>query len=694
MKPEIKSHKAMRIFLISLFSLIILFTLITVMAEGVLADNSFFADHSFDSVTLNLSMSSKLTITKFSSGFIKNIILYYYLVPAHTDDQQVLSLTTYPNQNSELEKSENERNGQQHITYNYLNPQQGQLNYGYNAIVKIKYKPIEISKTIAYPYKFNNDTLNKYLSPTDKIDSNNPAIISLAKKLKDNSTDYFSVVFNTAKWVNSNVKYDLNSVTADVTKNASWVLQNRYGVCDEITVLFMALLRANGIPARFVSGIAFTNSPLFTSSWGFHSWAEVYFPDSGWVPFDVTFGEYGSVDPLRVVFIKSEYAVKPASSYSAQEYDSDIQLSDSNPSVKIINWTERNDNSDLNYNFSLMYDKINSNSKDILFMNITNPSMYYRIILLQMLASSNIKYDNKTYLFYLKPHDSAKFTTMIQPKGEFKNNYQYTIPIVFSINNIETKPKYLKISNSFNNYDASFFNMYKNDFGIRTYSRNSPEVYEKNMPFYVNCTNKEKIFVGDTLNISCSFVPIKNYSSDTNNSFTVCAEKQCNNIYYHGKEFNLSFSKKVSSPGYQSIPISINALSFSKTIYFQGISKPKLIFSDLIYPDNVKFDKEYKINFKFHINNSQIINKCKIEGFINDRTIVNQLIDDAIKEYSFTLPPLNSYILKSGKNTLRLTAQCYDSLGNTYNKTISKTIRMKNLSWWQYIEKFFYNLLS
>ena len=63
------------------------------------------------------------------------------------------------------------------------------------------------------------------------------------------------------------------------------------------------MLRAVGVPAKFVSGVAYTDSPLFTERWGGHGWAEVYFPEIGWVAFDPTFGEFGWID---VGHIKNE----------------------------------------------------------------------------------------------------------------------------------------------------------------------------------------------------------------------------------------------------------------------------------------------------------------------------------------------------------------------------------------------------
>ena len=59
--------------------------------------------------------------------------------------------------------------------------------------------------------------------------------------------DLFIVVYKLAEWVKTNVNYDLSTLTASVSQKASWVLDNKEGVCDEITNLFIALSRALGI---------------------------------------------------------------------------------------------------------------------------------------------------------------------------------------------------------------------------------------------------------------------------------------------------------------------------------------------------------------------------------------------------------------------------------------------------------------
>ena len=67
----------------------------------------------------------------------------------------------------------------------------------------------------------------------------------------------------------------------------------RRGYCDYYATAMVVLARANGLPARFVSGYApgeydAANAQYIVRELHAHSWAEVYFPGIGWVEFEPT----------------------------------------------------------------------------------------------------------------------------------------------------------------------------------------------------------------------------------------------------------------------------------------------------------------------------------------------------------------------------------------------------------------------
>ena len=101
--------------------------------------------------------------------------------------------------------------------------------------------------------------------------------------------------------VNNNVGYFLTRLTQLIPEKcvyqqrlegmpypAAVTLSKQMGTCRDFTVLFMAVCRAVGLAARFVSG--YQEGDLKNASHDLHAWAEVYVPGGGWRGFDPTLG--------------------------------------------------------------------------------------------------------------------------------------------------------------------------------------------------------------------------------------------------------------------------------------------------------------------------------------------------------------------------------------------------------------------
>lgn len=75
-----------------------------------------------------------------------------------------------------------------------------------------------------------------------------------------------------------------------------FLFETHAGYCNHFSTAMTVLLRSKGIPARYVKGFApgkaDVNEPgrYLISEGDAHSWVEVYFPESGWIPFDPTPG--------------------------------------------------------------------------------------------------------------------------------------------------------------------------------------------------------------------------------------------------------------------------------------------------------------------------------------------------------------------------------------------------------------------
>jgi transglutaminase-like putative cysteine protease len=135
-----------------------------------------------------------------------------------------------------------------------------------------------------------------YLKGTDKVESSNPEIAELAQALSVGSDDEATVAVSIQQWLQKSLTY--NVLDGGVNDDAVHVLEHRSGLCDGWAHLFLALARANGIPARFVGGYNLGGQVTYPmdsagratitvmSSSQPHSWVELWFPTVGWVPFE------------------------------------------------------------------------------------------------------------------------------------------------------------------------------------------------------------------------------------------------------------------------------------------------------------------------------------------------------------------------------------------------------------------------
>ena len=83
------------------------------------------------------------------------------------------------------------------------------------------------------------------------------------------------------------------STLSNISEHA---LQAGHADCGQQTLLLITLLRMNGIPARWQSGMVFSDNATGYSN--LHDWGAVYLAPYGWLPMDVTTGALDSTDPV------------------------------------------------------------------------------------------------------------------------------------------------------------------------------------------------------------------------------------------------------------------------------------------------------------------------------------------------------------------------------------------------------------
>ncbi|MCR6686622.1 transglutaminase domain-containing protein [Pseudoxanthomonas sp.] len=81
---------------------------------------------------------------------------------------------------------------------------------------------------------------------------------------------------------------------------SDYALHAGHADCGQQTLLLMALLRLNGIPARWQSGWVYSDDAVGYDN--MHDWGWLYLAPYGWVPMDVTTGRLDSADPALAGF--------------------------------------------------------------------------------------------------------------------------------------------------------------------------------------------------------------------------------------------------------------------------------------------------------------------------------------------------------------------------------------------------------
>jgi len=131
-----------------------------------------------------------------------------------------------------------------------------------------------------------DDMLRVYLQPSRYVETS-PEIWRLALDITAGATEVFATAEMLMQHIHAHWAYAPNTTT--VTTHVSEVLASRGGVCQDFTHLMIALCRALGIPARYVSGYLY-NGPdsHLRGAQASHAWCEVFIPGQGWYGLDPT----------------------------------------------------------------------------------------------------------------------------------------------------------------------------------------------------------------------------------------------------------------------------------------------------------------------------------------------------------------------------------------------------------------------
>jgi transglutaminase-like putative cysteine protease len=645
---------------------IINFNLFVFIFVLILFSNLVFSSDLYykQSLDLNLKISNEVTLIPSESNYkVSNINIFLQYMPFEYHRQKTNNILFFP-------KAEIINNS---IYYNWENPIEKILPFGFVANLTTNDNFLEINKKVNFPIINLDEDVKEYLSETDYIDYSNNAIKKLAYDLASGEDDLMKVVYKFSKWVHQNINYELNSKTIEQVNKASWVLENKIGVCDEFSTLLVALCRSVGIPAKLISGISYTEDPRFDEKWNFHSWVEIYFPGYGWVSFDPTFGELGYVNTAH---IKLKEYIEPGQSSSTYEWVSeniDLKPSKLIPEVKVNGFGDVI-NSIIELNSKVLKEKIDFNSHNLLILEFVNNNDFYVIEKFYRFKIDGFKYiDDSDFNFvFLEPNSKKTLFFPLKISEELDSKYIYTFDLV-----TQTRRNVFSNTHFSVEVDQFFFTLLE----LEEYIKNNQEEISKPLSkdIYLNCsTNKENYLVKETVFIDCVLKNIGNVLLD---KISLCFEDNCfleKLDLLETKSFSFNYELKDKQKNKFLIKAFNDDFFKSSEIYVNIFERPILNMEYIDYPKNIEYGQEFSIDFKVSkMNTAEIIffNATIISKGINQEWIFNDM--DENRKFSLLI---NSKQLSSKTNSFDIIITYKDSFNKKYLLEDNIEINFVNLS--------------
>ncbi len=553
--------------------------------------------------------------------------------------------------------------------------------------LKIQNNPTRITKKVPFPLQPGSipENLQQYTQPS-KIINSNPAIIRLASQLAEGEDDMVVVVDKIAAWVTKNIQYNLSTATADATQPASWVLEHKEGVCDELTSLFSSLLRSLKIPVRFVAGISYTNSELFQNKWGPHGWAEVYFPEYGWIPYDVTYGEYGYVDPSHIFSKESLDAEKITSRFNWRGKDVDLDIGEFATQVNIVEYGPEVEEQ-LDIDIELEKGAVGFSSYNIVKATARNLRDYYQSFDLHLSKTTKLDTigDAKQHVL-LKPREEKNIFWLVKVQDDLERNFIYTFPIsVYTTGNISDRKMFKAIEGGL------ILNEEKVKKKLETLKQGQEPAQEKASELSMECKPRDaSIYMGEETMITCIAT---NQGNTLIQSLNVCLEQQCKM-----EEVGITQTKSISfvyqgatqTPGKQELVITAKSedpkIDEETMLELAVLDKPVVLIENLNIPEQVNYDEVYPITFVLKkvstANPKKLIVKIEANHVEKEFTI-----DELIADQPFQLEYAGND-LASGTNTVQVKITYEGEKKDDFVVTAEKTIVLENLTMWQKVRVF------
>ncbi|RLG22538.1 hypothetical protein DRN85_10640 [Methanosarcinales archaeon] len=615
---------------------------------------------------IGLDIGSKLNLTaktdKFEVDYISVMLSFF---PENSKRQQVLSFITVP----EAKKNNH------HYEFKWVNPEEGNYEFGLNAEIKINNDIQRITNKISFPISVD-DEFNQWLISSEHIDSNDSSIIRQASAIAEGSNDLYYVVYKLADWINKNVKYDVSY--GESVEKASTVLADKKGTCDEYTSLLVAMCRSLGIPAKYIAGLAYSNIPEIE---GFspHAWAEIYFPGYGWVPFDATYGQLGFVDASHIVLKEAFDPAESSTTYEWKGLDADLYAEKLRMNADLIN-TSGTAGPYISLNVKAIKSKVGFGSYNLIEADIENLNNCYISTEVYIAKPTELKLigvsENQVLL---KPNEKKKVYWIVKVPETLRSDSIYTFPIkITSLRNVSAETEF---SSSASDKKYSL-----NEMEERKEISEEGKTLAKKVE--LNCsTDKTVLLENESIQIKCS---VKNTGNVFLDNLAVCMNTLCKHIdlgIHQTKKIDFPFKAKNFGRQEVTMKVSNDKIYTSTKLEFDVFDAPKIKIDGLDYPEKVEYGDNFSI--RFNVNKLSVSNPYGVViKIIQDGYKRKWELDELSEDMGFVVN-LKGSDLDKGKNNFKLLIDFEDIRKNKYSEESEFSITLEKVNFLQTIKIWF-----
>lgn len=560
--------------------------------------------NNYEYLKIKLDSTINFEIEKQDNWYFSQFELYSYLFPQTFNQSQYLNDFT-TSKNEYILKNES---GIYYLEYFYDRQNLKEKNTIENTFIieSVLNKP-QIKQEISFPLNSIEPENEKYLQFQNLIDINDD-VRTQASEIAKGETDVYLIASKIAKWIREDIKYNIETVFENPNQTSTQVFKSKKGVCREITNLFISMMRSLGIPSRVVTGYAYTDSPqivsLIKSNWGGHMWSEVLIGNT-WVPFDLTYDQYGFIDATHIILNKAPHLrensyVINSTGYGFDIIENSLQLENN---FEILNQKEKLFETGFEINLQGPKD-LGFNSYGYIKVNAKNTKDYYQILFLNLGKTKEIELieeENKMLIF--KPQEEKEYYFRYKIP-DLDPGYIYTFP--FKI---------------YNDFLSESFNITVKEENPKIRLIALPENKENNLILTENKILPDCHFLLDypKNTINCS---IKNPNNYEIKNINLCLNQECKETELKINEFkNILYQTEKFS---ENLTLKYNNITQSILL---DLKKPEINYTYQIQNDTILIEYEIK-NYANKLKTSIQINNKTINTFTSEKEKI-KIIKDA-----------------------------------------------------------------